>query len=76
MGSNKRVRQLLDEVGEVIEEAGLHWRIEFGGKHHKIVISNGVKELKTPYTISHRRERDVHRMKLADVRRIVRELTS
>ncbi len=74
MSNNKRSRQLLDKVEAMVAEAGLSFRIEYGGKHHKIVVANGLTERKTPYTISKRKEHDVYRMKIADVARIIREL--
>lgn len=73
MSTKRWVREMLDEAERIVVAAGLQFRVDFGGKHHLIVVTDGTVERKTPYTISQRRETNLTRMKLADVRRIVRE---
>lgn len=59
----------------IVEEAGAHCRMETGtGGHPKLVIEGWGHVRKTPVSVSPRDEGNAVKMKLCDVRRILREM--
>lgn len=74
MTSNtQRAREIFADVGVLVSRAGLNWRVEWQGRHPKIIITDGQVERKVPFSMSHRpRSQDIRRMKAADVARTIR----